>query len=217
MRRRRGDLERGLRMALAPGPGAVPGAAKVSPGSKLGELRLSRDSSWQPVEQSHAMLHLGAQRAPAAEDVVGRSAALSACERRHEWRRAMLLLQQMWTGKGSKTLVAGNAMLAAYEKVDRWSEALQALSNFPRLSLQPDEVSLNSCCSSAEKCSSWRFALQLLRLADLIGFNLLLQSCMHSSAWRGALHFLHHMRSSETALSAMSIVPAIEACVPWRN
>ncbi|CAJ1449836.1 unnamed protein product [Effrenium voratum] len=80
-----------------------------------------------------------------------------------------------------------------------------------RRSVAQSFVSLNSCCSSAEKCSSWRFALQLLRLADLIGFNLLLQSCMHSSAWRGALHFLHHMRSSETAPSAMSIVPAIEA------
>ncbi|CAJ1374677.1 unnamed protein product [Effrenium voratum] len=166
-------------------------------------------SQWR---QSLAMLQLGARRALAAEDVVGRSAALSACERRHEWRQAMLLLQQMWTGKGSKSLVAGNAMLAAYEKVDRWSEALQALSNFPRLSLQPDEVSLNSCCSSAEKCSSWRFALQLLRPADLIGFNLLLRSCMHSSDWRSALRLLHLMRSSETGPSAMSIVPAIEAC-----
>ncbi|CAJ1374673.1 unnamed protein product [Effrenium voratum] len=95
MRRRRGDLERGLRMALAPGPGAVPGAAKVSPGSKLGELRLSRDSSWQPVE-----------------DVVGRSAALSACERRHEWRRAFAARdveregkQDAWRGSSTSSWV----------------------------------------------------------------------------------------------------------------
>eukprot|EP00435_Cladocopium_sp_Y103_P008415 s912_g2.t1 len=119
-------------------------------------------------------------------DEIGMAAAISICERGHVWQQSLTLLDLMsrWS---TMSLIANNALLAAYEKVDDWRSSLGSLVRMSSQRLAMDEVTMNSCASACEKSNFWRTALQLLgEPVDLIGYNLLLRSCMHASDWQRA-------------------------------
>uniref|UniRef100_A0A7S4VLP5 Pentacotripeptide-repeat region of PRORP domain-containing protein n=1 Tax=Alexandrium monilatum TaxID=311494 RepID=A0A7S4VLP5_9DINO len=92
---------------------------------------------------------------------VSYSAAISACAKAGEWRRAVMLHDDLLTRGGTPHVVSCTVAISACGKAGQWQRALLVLGGMPLRSLTPDVISCNAAISACEKAGRKRCALRL--------------------------------------------------------
>ncbi|CAJ1414625.1 unnamed protein product [Effrenium voratum] len=120
------------------------------------------------------------------------NAAISACEKRREWKLSVALLEATWHLALRPTEVTYNAATSACEKAGRWRHALRLLGREVL-----DVVAFGAAIGACENATAWRPGLALLgelRLESLgpslVASNGALSACDKARAWRHVLALL---------------------------
>jgi pentatricopeptide repeat protein len=95
-------------------------------------------------------------------NVITMNAAISACEKGGQWKKALALLDSMPDLGLQPNVITMNAAISACEKSGQWEKALAILDSMPDLGLQPDVITMNAAISACEKGGQWEKALALL-------------------------------------------------------
>ncbi|CAK9091985.1 unnamed protein product [Durusdinium trenchii] len=161
-------------------------------------------------------------------NVVTRNVVTSACEKAHQWSKALNVLSSMSPANMQPDVISYNASISALEKSAQWTYALAMLkhlsSGWGRL--HPSEVTCNASISACGRAGEWRCALQLLEempfwqiQPGVVSFNAAISACAVGSEWERALQLLRALPQLRLAGNVVTATAAISACataLAWR-
>ena len=210
--------QEGARRAV--GRGTRPRQSGPSPASIRRETSLIQDygraSKW-----AEAVALLDANRP--RQDAFMCTAAIDACGRGRQWRRALWVLAEMPSGGLEPTVRTFGAAVGACAKVtaiDGWRLALGLLRQTLRHGPEADAVLYSLCAGACQGAQNWGAVLALLgdlergaAAPDLVACNSAITACGSGSSWPGALRLLRGLgRQWGLRPDVVSYSAAISAC-----
>lgn len=147
-------------------------------------------------------------------DSISYNAAISACEKRQQWRTAVGLLREMPGAQLEPEAISYGAVISACEKAGQWPLALSLLREMPDVDLRPDVVNYAAAISACQRQGLWPDALALLHEIPgyertTIAYNAVIAAIAQSeetAQWPLALHLVQEM--AEVGLDPSSITYA---------
>lgn len=152
-------------------------------------------------------------------DVVCFSAAIRACGRAGQWRRALSVMADMERRGVAPNSHTFSAAISACAQGGHWQPALALLERMPLLGVPPNLYCFNSAIAACEKGAEWQRALELLERMELQGvrpdafsFNSAISACEKGGRWDRALALLYLMERRGVLPDVISYSAAISAC-----
>ncbi|CAE7541052.1 unnamed protein product, partial [Symbiodinium pilosum] len=149
-------------------------------------------------------------------DVVVYSAAISSCERAHEWEAALAVFDSMHRAGVSPNSITICAALSALAAGGKWVEALQLLPLCRR-----EIIAVNATIAACAKASEWKTPLLLLSrlpegvLPTVVTFSAVINACQRAGEWQQCLALFQEMAqhglAEEDSLARNSCVKACAA------
>uniref|UniRef100_A0A7S4RN41 Pentacotripeptide-repeat region of PRORP domain-containing protein n=1 Tax=Alexandrium monilatum TaxID=311494 RepID=A0A7S4RN41_9DINO len=100
---------------------------------------------------------------------VSYSAAISACAKAGEWRRAVMLHDDLLTRGGTPHVVSCSAAISACGAGGQWRRVLQLFSDMTARRVAPDAVSCSVAIGACEKGGQRRLALEMFGRMGTLG------------------------------------------------
>ena len=180
--------------------------------SALGRMR----GEWR---QALELLQMSKSKYIVNPDVITYNAAISACEKGRQWKRALELLEEMANRGLEPNVITYSAAISACEKGGQWKRALKLLEEMKSRSIEPNVISYNAAVSACEKGGQWERALELLEEmmncgieTDVISYSAAISACEKGGQWTRALKLLKQMKCRGIEPDDISYNAAISAC-----
>ena len=130
--------------------------------TRLGRMR---DGSRPAVE----LLRSASERYRVVPNVYTYSAAISACEKGGQWKRALELFAEMERAGVARDVVIYNAAISACEKGGQWERALELFAEMERAGVARNVITYSAAISACEKGGQWEQALDLFAEMERAG------------------------------------------------
>ncbi|CAE8608323.1 unnamed protein product [Polarella glacialis] len=164
-------------------------------------------------------------------DLVSHNTALAVLARGHEWRRALLLLEEVVRAGFRPSEITFGAAVVACERAACWTRALElmcrALASWRKRKVvspsretgpAPPLVALSASVSACGRAGKWEIALQHLHLCETsrivpshAAFNAVITACEKRQRWVHALALLQHLRDSKLLPDATGMNAVLSA------
>jgi len=162
-------------------------------------------------------------------DVPTYNAAVSACQRCHQWLEAFHVLARMRKRTLQLSVVSHNAALNVFvhpatSSDFSWELAIDAIDNLQRRALAADSATYVEASSICEQASRWKVVLELVRQRqhdsgadrpelDVPALNGAISACSVSSRWQhGVMIFSRMLTGTWLAADAVGCDAAISGC-----
>ena len=156
------------------------------------------------------------------------SAAISACGKSGQWRRALALLRELRDERAIElNAVVWNAAISACEKAGELKSALKLLGEMEASGVEPDFVSYSTAISACGKAGDWERACALLDTMHakvaakgsghagssiVVPYTLAISACARARQWEAALAILEAMPRRGIEPNTITFNAAITAC-----
>ena len=115
------------------------------------------------------------------------AAAILACEKSRQWKKALLLFRQMCHADVTRDVISYNAIISACGKEGWWGEALSLLGQMREALIEMDVTTYSTVISACDKIRQWEEALSLLEQMrdagikpNLVAYNAAILACEKS-------------------------------------
>ncbi|CAJ1402496.1 unnamed protein product [Effrenium voratum] len=147
--------------------------------------------------------------------------ALTACERGLQWRKALLLFEEMRRQAIQSNDFICSAAISACGKSTKWPTSLRLLRELTE-ALEPCKFSINAVIHALARGREWQRSLHLLELfkGDVVTFNAALAALSGSALWSHALAIFEEMpirRCDPDVVSVNTVASACERGSAWRR
>lgn len=128
------------------------------------------------------------------------SAAINACEKGGQWRKAVEVLDLMRENKIEPTTVVCTSVVSACKAHGQWEAALRVLDQMDEMGVKPDAHTFSNAISACDKAGKWNEAIKTFERMKkygvgptLVCYGAVLSACEKGKQWGLSMEILDSM------------------------